>query len=791
MNPRKNNLLLVVLLLFCFSLLEVNCYEEHKNYIVYLGEHVTGEKTPDEILQTHHSYLSAVKDSDEDAESSLIYSYKHTINGFAASLTPRQVSRFKEMEEVVAVIESRPEKYSTQTTRSWEFSGLNVGAPYNKHTDDSNGKEGNLLQKAAYGKSIIVGILDSGVWPESESFSDEGMEPVPKSWKGICQAGQDFNSSHCNKKIIGARYYLKGLEKYRGKMNETLNSRSARDMDGHGSHTASTVAGRQVHKVSALGGFASGTASGGAPLARLAIYKVCWNVPNRTTTFCTQEDMLAGMDQAIADGVHVISISIGTDTPIKHTDDALSIGAFHALKKNIIVVCAAGNNGPAPGTLSNPPPWILTVGASSVDRKFHRNLVLGNGKIITGETMTPYNLEKTHPLIYAADAVHPKVAKNEMDQCLPNSLLAEKVKGKIVLCMRGAGLRILKGVEVKRAGGAGFILGNAAVNEDQISVDSHVLPATAVLYKDALEIIAYINSTKENSTAEIGKADTVLGYRPAPFMASFTSRGPNVIHPYVLKPDISAPGLNILAAWTQASSTTQLSKDHDRIVKYNFDSGTSMATPHVAALAALLRAIHPTWSTAAIRSAIITTASRRNNKGEGITDESGKTATPFDFGAGYFRPAKAADPGLVYNASYKDYFHYLCSYGVKNSDRKRKCPKSSPPVYDLNYPSVSVPKLNGTITIKRTVTNVGGEGKTVYFFSAKPPVGILVKARPSVLFFNRVGQRKRFKLRIRARKGKKHNLNNNGTAEYVFGWFTWRDDYHVVRSPIAVSLASS
>ncbi|CAN1814300.1 Subtilisin-like protease SBT5.6 [Linum perenne] len=761
----STNIYIIVLVLHCFAIWSVNCAEQQKTYIVYLGEHDNGDKTSDEILQIHHSYLSAVKDSDEDAAASLIYSYKHSINGFAASLTSQQASILKgktliiRMEQVVGVIESVPGKYSTQTTRSWEFSGMNEAVAY------------SYVRGAGYGKSVIVGVLDSGVWPESESFSDEGMEDIPKSWKGICETGQDFNSSHCNKKIIGARYYLKGFERHYGELNAIEDYRSPRDKDGHGTHTTSTVVGRQVHNASALGGFARGTVSGGAPLARLAVYKE--KIGGNT---CMEEDMLAAMDQAIADGVHIISISIGSSTPLEYIDDALSIGAFHASKKNIVVVCAAGNDGPDPATVENPAPWILTVAASSLDRVFHGPVLLGNGKTIMGQTVTPGKLDEALPLIYAADAVHPKVRKNETNQCLPNSLLPEKVKGKIVLCIRGEGIRVYKGIEVKRAGGAGFILGNgAAFSDDDVVLEPHVLPATAVVYKDAIDIIDYINSTK-NPTAKIG-AKTVLGYKPAPFMASFTSRGPNVIHPYVLKPDISAPGLNILAAWSQGSSPTKL--------KYNFDSGTSMATPHVAGLAALLRAIHPTWSTAAIRSAIMTTAWTRNNMGGTITDQSGGTTTPFVFGSGFFRPSKAADPGLVYDASYKDYFLYLCSYGVKTSNSKLRCPKSSPPVYDLNYPSVSVPKLNGTITIKRTVTNVGSDGKAVYFFGAKPPLGISVKARPSILFFSRVGEKKSFTLTIRASNSKELNKG----SEYGFGWFTWRDNYHVVRSPIAVSLA--
>lgn len=185
--------------------------------------------------------------------------------------------------------------------------------------------------------------------------------------------------------MIGARYYLKGFENYYGKLNETEDYRSPRDKDGHGTHTASTVGGRRVPNVSAIGGFGSGTASGGAPLVRLAIYKVCWAIPNESKAdgnTCFTEDMLAAMDDAIADGVNVLSISIGTREPTAYADDGIAVGAFHALKRDIVVVCSAGNSGPAPSTLSNPAPWILTVGASSVDRKFVGPVKLGDGMTI-------------------------------------------------------------------------------------------------------------------------------------------------------------------------------------------------------------------------------------------------------------------------------------------------------------------------------------------------------------------------------------------------------------------------
>ncbi|XP_047338460.1 subtilisin-like protease SBT5.6 [Impatiens glandulifera] len=771
--------LLLLLPLFASSLDN----HDRQVYIVYLGEH-KGNREFHEIENNHRSYLESVNESDEEVESSLVYSYKHSINGFAALLNPQQASKISEMEEVVSVIRSEARKYVTHTTRSWEFSGL-------KETfSRKNLVKDDILLKSKYGKGIIVGVFDSGVWPESKSFSDGDMGPIPKSWKGICQTGHTFNSSHCNRKIIGARYYIKGYEQFYGKLNTTLDSMSPRDMDGHGTHTASTIAGRTVKGVSALGGFAKGTASGGAPLAHLAIYKVCWAIPNAGKeggNTCFEEDMLAGIDQAIADGVHIMSLSIGTTKPIPYMKDGIALGALHAMKNNIVVSCSAGNNGPTASTLSNVAPWIITVGASSVDRAFIATVKLGNGMIFEGETVTPYKLKKgMYPVVYAAQVVESLVPKSAIDgQCLPGSLSPEKTKGKIVLCLRGNGTRVGKGQEVKRAGGLGFILGNNPQNGADVAADAHVLPAIAVNSDNAIKILAYINSTI-NPTAYITIAKTLLNRKPAPSMASFTSRGPNTITPDILKPDITAPGINILAAWSGADAPTKLATD-TRIVEYNILSGTSMSCPHISATAALLKAIHPTWSSAAIRSALITSSGLNNNEGNLLTDASGITpADPFQFGAGHFRPTKAADPGLVYDASYEDYLLFLCSSGVNNIDPSTfKCPKQSPSPMNLNYPSIAISKVNRTVTVKRTVTNVGGR-KSIYFASVKPPVGFSVKVSPAMLKFSRVGEKKSFTVTIRVREDGSLSMEK---GEYGFGWLTWRDEIHIVTSPIALSLA--
>ncbi|KAL9665760.1 hypothetical protein QQ045_000081 [Rhodiola kirilowii] len=762
---------------------------ERQVYIAYFGNH-NGDKALHEIEASHQSLLASVKDSqeEEEATSSLLYSYKHSFNGFAAVMTPEEASRLSKMEGVVSVFPSEKMQYSAQTTRTWELMGLEEsGSERLNQRVPGNEGGGDLLLKARYGSDVIIGVLDSGVWPESKSFSDEGMGPVPSSWKGICQTGDSFTSANCNRKLIGARYYIKGYERAYGPLNTTTDYRSPRDKDGHGTHTTSTVGGRAVPQASALGGFASGTASGGAPLSRLAIYKVCWPIPNQPKVngnTCLGEDMLAALDDAVADGVHVVSISIGTSKPYPYRMDSLAIGSLHAFLKNVVVSCSAGNSGPAASTLSNTAPWIITVGASTVDRAFIAPVLLGNGQKIEGQTVTPYKLgKKMYPLVYAGDIALPTVAKDVSGQCLPNSLSPALAKGKIILCMRGNGTRIAKGMEVKRAGGAGYILGNSPANGAEIPVDPHVLPATAISSDDAIKVRSYIDSTK-NPVATIGLAKTVLHTKPAPSMAAFTSRGPNIIDPNILKPDITAPGVNILAAWSEGISPTKF-EDDPRTVKYNILSGTSMSCPHVGAAAALVKAIHPTWSSAAIRSALMTSAGLVNNKGTELLDPYGKPATPFQFGSGHLVPTRAADPGLVYNASTEDYLLYLCSIDRSISGSSFQCPETIPSANNLNYPSVAIPNLNGTTTVTRTVTNVGGRGKSVYFVSIKQAKGFQIKISPSFLVFKDMEETKSFTITVKP----KHAAAPQPSREYAFGWFTWSDKVHDVRSPIAVAMA--
>ncbi|XP_019166771.1 PREDICTED: subtilisin-like protease SBT5.6 isoform X2 [Ipomoea nil] len=741
---------------------------ERKVYVVYLGEH-SGGKSFKEIEDNHFSFLHSVKGSKEEAKASLVHSYKNVINGFSALLTQEEADRISEMEGVISVFHSNPTEIKPHTTRSWDFVNLLEGINGNSI---SGGED--LLSKANGGKDVIVGIMDSGVWPESPSFNDEGMEPIPTSWKGICQKGVAFNSSHCNRKVIGARYYLKSYEATFGRLNQTTDFRSPRDVNGHGTHTASTAGGRRVN-AAALGGFGGGTASGGAPHVRLAIYKVCWPVPDQTLAegnTCFADDTLAAFDDAISDGVHVISVSLGSIPKRQYyTQNGIAIGALHAVKRNIVVACSAGNDGPTPSTVANVAPWIITVGASSTDRVFSSPLKLGNGIIIEGQTVTPIRTKAMLPLVYAGNVEIPGTTNSTTTGlCRPGTLSRNLVKGKIVLCLSTT---ISASQEVQRAGGAATIL-RRQYNEIQVQAFLH--PTTVVFGYELITIVKYIRSD-ENPMATLLPGETVLGTKPAPVMAPFTSVGPNIIEPNILKPDITAPGLNILAAWSEASSPTKYPFDR-RVVKYNIVSGTSMSCPHVSAVAALLKAIHPDWSSAAIRSALMTTATTNNVLGAPILNSTGYLATLFEYGAGHILPSKAADPGLVYDTTYNDYLLYLCNTGV-TLDSSFKCPKNTPSASNLNYPSLSIANLQGSITVKRTVTNVA-KGNSTYVVTVAPPPGYVVAISPTILRFSQQREKQSFNVIVRTNGVGKRN-------GFAFGGYSWSDGVHVVSSPIAVS----
>ncbi|KAG0500104.1 hypothetical protein HPP92_000176 [Vanilla planifolia] len=413
-------------------------------------------------------------------------------------------------------------------------------------------------------------------------------------------------------------------------------------MAGHGTHTLSTAGGSPVTGASVLG-YGKGTAKGGSPRARVAAYKVCWPAVDGSGGGCFDADILAAFEAAIKDGVDVLSVSLGGET-FDYMGDGIAIGAFHAISHGISVVTSAGNDGPSPGSVTNVAPWLITVGASTMDREFP-SFVLFGGNGLEGQSLSTAFLPKNKlfPFIRSLDAAAANSSRSEADLCLMGSLDPKKVKGKIVVCIRGGNARVEKGEAVRLAGGEGMILANDPTSGDETIADAHVLPATHITYSDGLKLLSYLNSTK-SPQGSLTHPFTNLGSKPAPFMAAFSSQGPNSLTPEILKPDVTAPGVSVIAAYTNASSPTGLDFDKRRI-PFNSDSGTSMSCPHVAGVVGLLRAVHRKWSPAAIKSAIMTTAMLSDNTGSRSRTRLWPPATPSCSGRVTYGPTKRSTPG--------------------------------------------------------------------------------------------------------------------------------------------------
>ncbi|XP_020263237.1 subtilisin-like protease SBT1.4 [Asparagus officinalis] len=566
-----------------------------------------------------------------------------------------------------------------------------------------------IWNRTNLGKGVIVGVLDTGITPGHPSFHDDGVPPPPASWKGQCNLEKG-----CNNKVIGARAFQ-------------ISSTKADPTDdiGHGTHTASTIAGNFVQNVNAFG-LGNGTTAGMAPHAHLSIYKVC------QVSGCRSADILAGFDAAIKDGVHILSLSLGGASR-EYDQDPVAIGSFAAIRKGITVVCAGGNEGPSESSLSNEAPWILTVGASSIDRSFRSIVKLGDGSEYYGEALfQPANFSsKPFPLLYNDGAC---------DEAM-------EVKGKIVLCEREFQEPEYIGSALKQAGAAGVIILNEQERGYTILVHNLELAASEVSFQDALKIKKYANST-ENPTASIIFNGTLLGVTPSPVIAFFSSRGPNQQSPGILKPDVTAPGLNILAAWNTPVETQTKAP-------FNIISGTSMATPHVSGIAALIKSLHPDWSPAVIRSAIITSSDNLDREGNIIKDEMHNDATFYISGAGHVNPVNATEPGLVYDITIDDYISYLCGkvgeHGVSmiNSGLNASC-SDAKQITDtmLNYPTITVFAVSGApAVVNRTVTNVG-DANVKYTVEVDVPKGVKVMVRPKTLQFTKVNESLTFSVEV-------------------------------------------
>ncbi|MBK9715691.1 MAG: S8 family serine peptidase [Kouleothrix sp.] len=687
---------------------------------------------------------------------SKLYDYHYSFNGFAAKLTPAQAAKLAATPGVLAVTPDAEVQADTSSTP--DFLGLT--AP--------GGLWSQLGGVHSAGEGIIIGIIDSGIWPESLSFSDRigtngnaskdgklDYQQIP-GWHGKCTPGEDFTASLCNQKLIGAQYFNASWGGNAGiDAQRPWEFNSVRDYNGHGTHTSSTSGGNS--NVPTNGPAAVfGKVSGMAPHARIAAYKALWSTQDASTASGNTTDLVAAIDQAVADGVDVINYSIsGTLTNFR---DPAEIAFLYAAQAGVFVAASAGNSGPTTSTVAHPSPWITTVAAGTHNRDGQGSVTLGNGVSYSGASVA--TAVGPAPLIDATAAGLPGADPTALSLCfaaIDNGgapvLDPAKVAGKIVVCDRGVNARVNKSLAVQEAGGAGMILLNTSVNS--INADFHFVPTVHLQSTDRAAVKAY--AATAGATATINQA-TIIYNAAAPFTASFSSRGPLQASGDLLKPDLIAPGQDILAAVAPPGNSGR---------DFNLYSGTSMSSPHVAGLAALLKDLHPTWSPMAIKSALMTSA-------YDVLD--GPNTNPlviFRQGAGHVKPNSAADPGLVFDSSWNDWMGFLCGTQLPTSF----CTGSGIAVLDpsdFNGASIAIADLAGQQTVTRTVTNVGAKGTYNVSVSA---TGFNVSVSPATFTLN-PGQKQKLQITV-ARTTAALNA-------YAGAQITWSDGTHSVRIPVVV-----
>lgn len=709
------------------------------------GEHLDPEAPAVETYVEHiEGEQQAVIEEAGIAESDVGQTFTYALNGFEAQLTADEVVALERQPQVAKVVPNTLRQLTTDNSGS--FLGL-------------EGRRG-AYAAGLTGEDVVVGVIDSGIWPEHPSFADDGSYAPLPDYQGLaCDFGDTAHNPddapfECNDKLLGA-YDMRTVYK------EAIGAEvydSARDYDGHGTHTASTAAGNAGVDAEIFG-IPRGEVSGIAPRARVIAYSACGELG------CVTSDLVDAIDQAVADGVDVINYSIGGGASL--TDPA-DLAFLFAADANVWVATSAGNSGPGAETVGGPAtvPWITSVGASTQNRTFGSVVWFGALNFTFGAGVTP-GTDGRMRLVDAADL------GNEL--CDPAVAFTGDISGAIVLCARGGVARVAKSQAVHEQGGAGMILYN---NNDEMALvtDNHHVPSVLVDFTTGQRIKSYIDRSGSWARAMIFPSIRVPAQGSV--MADFSSRGADAVAPDLIKPDVTAPGVNILAGNTPTPTNGAPGQLFQSI------SGTSMSSPHVAGLFALLRQAHPEWSAAMAKSAIMTSAR------QDVVEEDRRTpADPFDMGAGHIDPSgrpsdkgSPFNPGLVYDAGIYEYFGFLCDADPSVfADPGGTCgflesvgvPTTTT---DLNLPSIGVSAVAGTTTVTRTVTSVADRAVVVNA-QVQAPAGYGVTVSPSQLRLA-PGESATFTV----------TFVNQGApvGEWRFGSLTWRGGGYDVRSPIAV-----
>jgi subtilisin family serine protease len=748
------------------------------------------QRYTDRLVAQHDAALAGV-----GARHAKLYSYRYALNGFSARMTPAQAHKLKAQKGVLNVWEDR--KQQVKTNDSPGFLGLT----------SANG--GLWKEQKLSGEGVVIGVIDSGIasghisfndtipakrprlcrsaWADSsllgrwlckrfKSRPDQLVFAPPANWQGQCDAGEGFSSTDCNNKLIGARYYIDGFrDQYVLSDHEFV---SPKDADGHGTHIASVAAGNRVRAT--LGGEFVDKISGMAPRARIAVYKACWLEPGADRGSCSTADLTQAIEDAVADGVDIINYSVGSDDDIVDADDLALLAASNA---GVLVVAAAGNEGPDPETVVSPAaaPWVLAVGASSRrGERFYDAIRVNSPASVKKDyaaveaAFTPLLKDKgplTLELVLADDGFYgffDTTVGTNFDACETIRNIAE-LSGKIALIQRGGCNFDVKVRNAQDAGAKAALIfsdqGEALIMTG--SPSGITIPALMIGHDDG-ELLRARLAAGDTVGVTLQKGLFLRVADPGNRMEAFSARGPNYWQPDVLKPDVTAPGVEILGAQSPDGAKNL------RGETFQYLSGTSMAVPHVAGIAALLKEAHPDWSPAALRSAMVTTAR------QDVLNQDGETAAdPFDFGAGHVVPNAAVAPGLVYDAGADDYDAFLCGRDEPR-DSSVDCARLEADGYatdgsNLNLPTIATDDLIGEQIIRRRVTNVGEAAQFVA--SVEMPTTIDAEISPSLLSLG-TGESADFEIRLSAQY--------TTFDAWQFGALTWTAGATTVRSPLAI-----
>ena len=686
--------------------------------------------------------------------------YTAALNGFSATLTAEQALNLAKNPQVLAVAPDTQQKPDYSTTDFLKLSGAN---------GTWNTQFGG---KAAAGKGVVVGVIDSGYTPGSQFFAGSAVAQLkgnPKvgvpyrttggriamlkadgsTFEGECQKGEGFNGTACNSKVLSARYFSDAFEDSVAKGDRAPEEViSPVDVGSHGTHTASTAAGN-ADVETFVDGRSFGLTGGIAPAAKLSIYKICWEDKDPNTGGCYTSAAVDAINQAVLDGVDVLNYSISGTTST--TTDPVSMAFLSAASAGIFVATSAGNSGPQASTVNHGEPWVTTVAASTFSQELQGTVEFSDGSKFRGASIMNREVAGAG-VVLAANVASGQAADPSL--CAPGSLDPAKISGKVVVCDRGVYDRVAKSAEVARGGGVGMILVNLATSS--LDADKHSVPTVHVNPPATETIKAKVAANPALTVSLVNKDTTGLPLEAQPQIAGFSSRGPLLATDSdLLKPDVAAPGVAVLAGVSPIGSGGD---------QFGFMSGTSMASPHVAGFGALILGKNPTWSPATVKSAMMTTA------GDVKLADGSKNTDVLATGAGQVDPARVLDPGLVYDAGSDDYLRFIQGTGMDlgiaglGSTRPR----------DMNVPSFSLGNLAGRIEVTRTVTALTAG---TYRATASVP-GVKVTVTPSILTFGAAGEKRTFKVAFENQSAQ--------LGEFTAGSLTWQGANKTVTSPIAV-----